>query len=52
MGVSQIIRSDDSVTVITDGGHSVTVEQSSSWTDSKNNELLDQAIEDALAKDD
>lgn len=52
MGVSQIIRTDDSVTVVTDDGHSSTRDQSSSWSDSHNNELLDEAIEEALRKDD
>ena len=52
MGVSQIIRTEDSVTVITDDDHSSSRPQSSSWSDSHNNELLDEAIEEALRKDD
>jgi len=51
MGVSQIIKTEDSVTVITDEGHSVTREQHDYWSDSTNNEEVDKAIEEALAKD-
>ncbi len=51
MGVNQIIRTDDSVTVITDQGHSATREQWSGWSDSTNNDKLDEAIEEALSKD-
>ena len=51
MGVNQIIRTDDSVTVITDQGNSVTREQWSGWSDSTNNDKLDEAIEEALSKD-
>lgn len=51
MGVSQIIRTDDSVTVITDQGHSSTKEQWSGWSEDRNNEKLDEAIEEALSKD-
>lgn len=51
MGINQIIRTDESVTVITDGGSSVTRPQSTIWSDSHNNEELDKAIEEALAKD-
>ncbi len=51
MGVSQIIRNENSVTVITDKGHSATREQWSGWSESTNNEKLDEAIEEALSKD-
>lgn len=51
MGVSQIIKTEDSVTVITDEGHSVTREQHDYWSDSTNNAEVDKAIEEALAKD-
>ncbi len=50
MGVSQIIRTDDSITIVTDDGHSSTRDQSSNWNDSQNNEILDEAIEEALRK--
>lgn len=51
MGIAQIIREDDRVTVITDQGHSATAEQYSGWSEQTNNEKLDEAIEDALKKD-
>lgn len=49
--VAQIIRTDDTVTVITEQGNSVTREQHDYWSDSSNNEELDKAIEEALDKD-
>lgn len=52
MGIRQIIKTEDSVTVITDQGHSATREQSPYWSDSSNNEKVDEAIEEALSKDD
>lgn len=51
MGIAQIIREEDRVTVITDQGNSVTRSQSSTWSDSTNNEEFDKAIEEALSKD-
>lgn len=51
MGIAQIIREEDRVTVITDQGNSATAEQWSGWSESTNNEKLDEAIEKALAKD-
>ena len=48
--IKEIIRTENSVTVITTAGKSVTKEQHSYWSDSKNNEELDKAIEEALAK--
>lgn len=51
MGIAQIIREDDKVTVITDQGHSATAEQWSGWSESTNNAKLDDAIEEALSKD-
>jgi len=51
MGVAQIIRTEESVTVITEQGHSATAEQWPGWSDSTNNDLLDRAIEEALSKD-
>lgn len=51
MGIAQIIRENDKVTVITDNGTSVTREQHDYWSDSTNNEELDKAIEEALSKD-
>lgn len=51
MGIAQIIREDDKVTVITDQGHSATAEQYHGWSEQVNNEKLDEAIEDALKKD-
>ena len=52
MGIRQIIKTEDSVTVITDQGHSATREQTPYWSDSSNNEKVDEAIEEALSKDD
>ena len=51
MGIAQIIREKDKVTVITEQGISVTREQRDWWPDSINNEELDKAIEEALSKD-
>ena len=49
--IKEIFRTENSVTVITEQGHSVTKEQWTGWSDSHNNQLLDEAIEEALAKD-
>ena len=49
--IKEIIRTENSVTVVTEQGHSVTKEQWTGWSDSHNNALFDEAIEEALAKD-
>lgn len=49
--IKEIIRTENSVTVITEQGHSVTKEQHDYWSDSHNNEEFDKAVEEALAKD-
>ena len=50
-GVSQIIRDDESVTVITDQGSCVTCDQRSYWLESENQRRFDEAVEEALHRD-
>ena len=50
-GISQIIRDENSVTVITDQGHAVTADQRDYWQDNENQRRFDEAIEEALSRD-
>ena len=50
-GVSQIIRDDESVTIITDQGSCVTCDQRSYWLESENQRRFDEAVEEALHRD-
>ena len=50
-GISQIIRDEDSVTVITDQGSCVTCDQRSYWLESENQRRFDEAVEEALRRD-
>ena len=50
-GVSQIIRDEDSVTIVTDQGSCVTADQRSYWLDSENQRRFDEAVEEALRRD-
>ena len=50
-GISQIIRDENSVTVITDQGHAVTADQRDYWLDNENQRRFDEAIEEALSRD-
>lgn len=50
-GISQIIRDEDSVTIVTDEGSCVTADQRSYWLDSENQRRFDEAVEEALRRD-